>query len=239
MADPEHSTEPPDAPDPLQACEEALGHRFRDPGLLRLALTHSSAKVAGLPSNERLEFLGDSVLGLLVSEHLYRTRPDAAEGDLTRSKSALVSSRTLAQVGRALAVHRFLTVGKGIRSARALPRSVRANAVEAILGAIFLDGGIEAARAAVARILADGGTGASPGERNWKAELQHLAQTAHGATPTYRVIVEEGAPHSRSFVVVARIGEREFAPARGRSKKAAEQAAARRALEALGGDVPL
>ncbi len=235
MEEPDPAAATPAAPDPVRACEEALGHRFSEPALLRLALTHSSAKAAGLPSNERLEFLGDAVLGLLVSEHLYRVRPGAAEGDLTREKSALVSSRTLAQVGRALGVHRFLTVGKGIRSSRALPRSVRANAVEAILGAIFLDGGIEAARGAVSRILADGGAGAAPGERNWKAELQHLAQTEHGATPTYRVVEEEGAPHSRSFVVVARIGEREFSPARGRSKKAAEQSAARRALEALRG----
>jgi ribonuclease-3 len=219
----------------LAQCQQVLGHAFVDPGLLRLALTHASAKAAGLPSNERLEFLGDAVLGAVISEHLYRLMPEAAEGDLTRTRSLVVSSRALARAGRAAGLHEFLTLGKGIRAAHALPQSLLANAVEAVLGAVYLDGGLERVRDVALRLLlteveqALAGTG----QRNFKALLQHLAQTELRATPTYRVVAEEGPAHTRTFAVVAVVGDREFPMARGRSKKAAEQSAARRAWHQL------
>jgi len=222
-------------PDRVTRCEAVLGHTFGDAGLLRLALTHASAKAAGLPSNERLEFLGDAVLGTVISEHLYRLMPDAAEGDLTRTRSLVVSSRALARACRAAGIHEFLTLGKGIRSTKSLPLSLLANAMEAVLGAVYLDAGLETARAAALRLLdaeieqALAGTG----QRNFKALLQHLAQTELRATPTYRVVAEDGPPHTRTFTVVAVIGPREFAAARGRSKKSAEQAAARKAWNTL------
>lgn len=219
----------------LKAAQALLGHKFKEFGLLQLALTHASAKAAGLPSNERLEFLGDSVLGLIVSEYLYRVLPDAAEGDLTRTRSQVVSSRALARACREVGLHEYFTLGKGIRSVKTLPQSLLANVMEAVLGAIYLDAGLEKARAAALRLLKGEIEGALAGQgtRNFKALLQHLAQTEMRTTPTYRVVSEAGPAHTRTFEVVAVIGKREFAAARGRSKKTAEQGAARKAWKAL------
>ena len=236
MSDPAPPAAAPDA-DPVAACEAVLGHHFADPALLRLALTHASAKAAGLASNQRLEFLGDAVLGAVMSEHLYRALPEAAEGVLTRARAAVVSSRALARACRTAGLDRFLTLGKGIRGG-ALPQSVYANAVEAVLGAVHLDGGPEAARGAALRLLDGELRVALAGEapQNWKALLQHHAQTRWRTTPTYRVVAEDGPAHGRTFDIVAVLGAREFPAGRGRSKKAAEQAAARAALDALAGE---
>lgn len=233
MGTTEHATDPAAAR--LRECERLLGHDFADPTLLRLALTHASAKAAGLASNERLEFLGDAVLGAVISEHLYRLMPDAAEGELTRTRSLVVSSRALARAGRAAGLSEYLTLGKGIRDAKALPPSLLANAVEAVLGAVFLDGGLERVRAVALALLAAEieQALAGDGQRNFKALLQHLAQSELRTTPTYRVVAEEGPAHTRTFEVVAVIDGREFPAARGRSKKAAEQGAARRAWHQL------
>jgi ribonuclease-3 len=219
----------------LKAAQGLLGHKFKEPALLRLALTHASAKAAGLPSNERLEYLGDSVLGLIVSEYLYRVLPDAAEGDLTRTRSNVVSSRGLARACREVGLHEYFTLGKGIRSVKTLPQSLLANVMEAVLGAVYLDAGLETARETALRLLKGEIESALAGQsaRNFKALLQHLAQTELRTTPTYRVVSEEGPAHTRTFAVVAVIGRREFPAARGRSKKTAEQGAARKAWKVL------
>jgi len=226
---PEHEVER------LKAAQRILGHKFKDLGLLRLALTHASAKAAGLPSNERLEYLGDSVLGLIVSEYLYTVLPDAAEGDLTRTRSNVVSSRGLSRACREVGLHEYFTLGKGIRGVKTLPQSLLANVMEAVLGAVYLDAGLARARDTALRLLKGEIESALAGQsaRNFKALLQHLAQTELRTTPTYRVISEEGPAHTRTFEVVAVIGRREFPAARGRSKKTAEQGAARKAWKAL------
>jgi len=221
--------------DPLDSCEEALGHRFEERSLLRLALTHSSIKGPDQPSNERLEFLGDAILGLLVSEFLFRRFPDFSEGQLTKIKSVVVSSRTLGKRSRMLGIERHLSVGKGVAVDRDLPTSILGNVFEAILAAIFLDAGIEAARAFALREL--GGEIERVLEnrhpRNYKSLLQHLAQKRFSEVPSYRVLEESGPDHSKSFHVCAVVGGREFASAWGRSKRAAEQLAAKEAFEAL------
>src|SRR3990167_9075378 len=131
----------------LDACEDLLGHRFGQRELLRRALTHASAKEAARPSNERLEFLGDAILGLAISEQLFRACPDFAEGDLTQARSAIVSARALAEKAGALGLERFLHVGKGLALGSSISSSVLADLFEACVAAIYLDAGLEAARA--------------------------------------------------------------------------------------------
>ena len=221
--------------DRLESCEEALGHRFGDRSLLRLALTHSSIKGPDQPSNERLEFLGDAILGSLVSEFLFRKFPDFTEGQLTKIKSVVVSSRTLGKRSRLLGIEEHLSVGKGVAVDRNLPTSILGNVFEAVLAAIFLDAGIEAARAFVLRELEVEIERVLENRhpRNYKSLLQHLAQKRFSEVPAYRVLEESGPDHSKSFHVCASVGGREFTSAWGRSKKAAEQLAAKEALDAI------
>ena len=207
----------------------AIPHEFRDPSLLALALTHASTE--GREDNERLEFLGDAVLDLIVAEHLFRGDRRATEGALTERKAAVVSRRSLADAARALDLEVHAVVGRGMRSS-ALPRSVLANLYEAVLGAVYLDGGLSAARAFVARTLsqtleaaAERRVGVEPKQR-----LQHLAQLSTGAPPTYVQLAERGAAHARAFLVAAEVGERRFPSAWGRTRKEAERWAAYEAL---------
>jgi ribonuclease-3 len=219
----------------LRACEEAIGYVFRSPSLLRKALTHSSLKDDENPSNERMEFLGDSILGMIVSEYLYGTLPAVDEGELTRVKSVAVSSQILARCAEGLRLAKYLRVGKGISSRSRLPRSILANAVEAITAAIYLDSGLDDARLFVLQnllprieeVLEDRHA------RNYKSLLQQLAQREYSSTPTYRLVAEEGPDHQKSFEVAAVVEGREFASARGKTKKTAEQQAAKLALRRL------
>jgi ribonuclease-3 len=219
----------------LRACEETIGYVFRRPSLLRKALTHSSLKDAENPSNERLEFLGDSILGMIVSEHLYATLPDVDEGELTRVKSAAVSASMLSRCAERLGFAEFLRLGKGVATRARLPRSILANAFEAVIAAIHLDGGFPEARLFVLQhllprieeVLEDRHS------RNYKSLLQQVAQREYSSTPTYRVVAEEGPDHQKRFEVVAVVDGREFAPADGKTKKEAEQQAARQALRDL------
>lgn len=214
----------------LAACQAELGYTFRDPGLLERALTHSSSKSETQPCNERLEFLGDAVVGMLVGESLYRTYPEYDEGELTKVKSVVVSAVTLAEESRRMRLARFYRVGKGMLNTpeEAFPRSLDANVFEAVAGAIYLDGGLGEARRFVLacldrhveEVVSD------HHRKNWKSMLQHLSQRQFNATPTYRVTREEGPDHVKVFEVVAMIGERALCVGQGRSKKEAEQAAA-------------
>jgi ribonuclease-3 len=219
----------------LRQCEEILDYKFKDPSLFEQAITHSSVKTPSRPSNERLEFLGDVVLGLVISEHLYLCFPEYSEGDLTKIKSVVVSSPTLARVSQQMGLHAYVSVGKGILNKRTIPRSILANLFEALVAAIYLDGGMGHAKKFILERL----SGEieivlqNQHQRNWKSLLQQYSQKHFAATPTYQVIKEEGPDHLKSFEVTAKVGGRSFKSAWGASKKDAEQNAAREALTEL------
>ena len=226
----------PPADDKLERCEEVLGYRFTDRELLRTCLTHSSVARTRLASNERLEFLGDAILGLVVCELLFRQFPEEPEGELTRMKSALVSRHTCAAVSERLGLEDFLYLGKGLATHRRLPSSILAAALESLVAGVYLDGGLEAARRLIERVVDEELDRAEARDRgrNFKSVLQHLAQKRFGETPNYRLMDQQGPDHSKCFLVAAVIGETAYPAAWGASKKEAEQAAARKALFELG-----
>ena len=213
-----------------------IGHVFGDVALMRLALTHASVSDTRMASNERLEFLGDAVLGQVICEHLYRRYPDRLEGDLTKLKSYLVSREMCAQLVREAGFHRMISIGKGMISVDQLPKSVLAGLFESLVGAIYLDGGSEAARAFVLRHMEPHieRTLQLGHQENYKSVLQQLAQQAGLGSPTYSVMGERGPDHEKHFEIRAQIGDRAFTSCWGMSKKAAEQGAALHALRELG-----
>ena len=210
----------------------ALPHDFRDPALRELALTHASFHASA--DNERLEFLGDAALDLIVAEELYRTHPDLDEGDLTELKASVVSRKTLARAAQGLDLGSQARIGSGMRG-RALPVSVLANLYEAVLGAVYLDAGYGAAlafaRASLAEDLAR--VERRQGESNPKQALPHVAQTRFGEVPTYELVEERGMAHARAFLVLANVSDRRFPSAWGRTRKEAERWAALEALQIL------
>jgi len=217
----------------LAECEGAIGYVFRDRSLLVTALTHASAVNEVAQHNERLEFLGDAVLGLVVCENLYARFEDLSEGELTEIKSDVVSARALARAVKGWQLERFLRVGKGLSRGRRIPRKLLGNTFETILGAIFLDAGLDVARRfalealheEIERVLA------MEHELNYKSMLQNYSQATFQSTPRYQVHAESGPDHAKVFDVTVLIGDEERGRGRGRSKKEAEQAAARRAYE--------
>lgn len=224
----------------LASMEEILGYQFQQRELLLKALIHPSMREVAKVSYERLEFLGDAVLGLVVADYLFRRFPQCAEGELTRLKSSVVSRSALARLGRQLNVANHLILGKGmLLQGNTLPRSVVANATEAVIGALYLDGGIERCRAFLIGYLAAPIHHSSRPRhsRNYKSQLQHHTQAQGIGTPSYEVIAMEGPDHERTFSVCAEIGERRFPAATGSSKKVAEQRAARNALRVLGAEL--
>lgn len=223
--------------DQLRECESRLDYEFQDKNLLYSALTHASGADHRLLSNERLEFLGDSILGAVICEELFRTQPTALEGELTRIKSIVVSRQTCARVSKRIDLEHLLFLGKGMASSPTIPTSVLSDVFEALVAAIYLDGGIEPARRFVLENMRHDIEVASKsghGE-NYKSQLQQLAQRQFGSTPVYRVVDEKGPDHSKSFHVVAKVGDRIFDAAWGRNKKEAEQRAACNALESIDG----
>jgi ribonuclease-3 len=216
-------------------CQRRLDYAFRDPSLLVAALTHASGAQHRLASNERLEFLGDAILGFIVCETLYRLFPDSLEGDLTRIKSVVVSRETCSRISDQLQLIDFLIVGKGLSVNREMPSSVLSDLFESLVAAVYLDGGLEPVRRLVGRFLEPEIIKVASGElgSNHKSLLQQVAQRDFGVTPTYEVIEETGPDHSKSFHVSAQIGGRSYAPAWGRNKKEAEQRAASNALSEL------
>jgi ribonuclease III len=222
----------------LADCEEVIGYRFRNPTLLREALTHASGANHRLASNERMEFLGDAILGAIVCDMLYQRFPDYLEGELTRIKSIVVSRRTCAKISEALGIDEFLLIGKGMGVHVQTPSSMMADVFESLIGALFLDGGMEAAREFIVRhigpeidAVADGQGGV-----NHKSHLQQVSQRQFGETPSYQLLDEKGPDHSKCFKIAARIGTRCYAPAWGRNKKDAEQHAALNALCQIAGE---
>jgi ribonuclease-3 len=212
-----------------------IGYSFRDKNLLAQALTHAS--VHAEHDNERLEFLGDATLNLLVTEVLYARVPALSEGVMTEIKAAVVSRRTLAESARELELEARATIGKGLQG-RALPVSVLANLYEGVLGAIYLDGGLEPAREFVARTLSRAIADAERelGQANPKQRLQHLAQARWATLPSYELVETRGDAHARAFLMRVRLGERVFPSAWGRTRKEAESWAAHEALLLLGDD---
>jgi ribonuclease-3 len=219
----------------IAECERRIGHRFRDPLLLVAAMTHASGARHRLASNERLEFLGDAILGFVVCERLFRRFPESLEGDLTKIKSVVVSRETCSRLARQLGLADFVIVGKGLAASPAVPESVLSDMFEAVVAALYLDGGLEGVRPFVEGLLGPEIDKVASGElgSNHKSLLQQLAQRDFGLTPTYEVLAEEGPDHSKSFHVSAQIGTRRYSPAWGRNKKEAEQRAASNALTEL------
>jgi ribonuclease-3 len=223
--------------DGLEPLSARLGHVFRDPDLLRLALTHRSwcAEHAGDESNERLEFLGDSVLGLAVTDHLFATYPGVPEGQLAKVRAAVVSAPTLASVANELDLGADLRLGKGEEmSGGRLTQSILADATEAVIGAVYLDGGWEIARDLVVRLLTDRITLAAegPGGEDFKTRLQELAARRFDSAPVY-VLSEEGPDHGKRFFATVLVAGEPLGRGDGTSKKQAEQEAARAAWHAL------
>jgi ribonuclease-3 len=224
----------------LEECQNAIGYRFRQPELLRGALTHASGANTRLASNERMEFLGDAVLGLVTCEQLYQRFPEYQEGDLTKIKSVVVSRRTCARFSKALNLGSFLFLGRGmnVHDSASVPPSMLADVYESLVAAIYLDGGLEAARSFILKQLgpeieqvADGSIGG-----NFKSLLQQVAQREFNATPQYILLDEQGPDHNKCFKIAAVIGRYTHAGAWGRTKKEAEQRAAMNALAQINGE---
>lgn len=232
-----HDLTTPYEAETLEECQEALGYRFQQLDLLRAALTHASGANTRLSSNERLEFLGDAVLGIVTCEQLYLRFPDYQEGDLTKVKSAVVSRRTCARMSRAINLGEFLFLGKGMHLHTAVPANMLADVYESVVGAIYLDGGLEEARRFILRHLnpeIDAVAGGAHG--NFKSVLQQVAQRQVGSTPQYVVLDEQGPDHSKCFKMAVVIARRNYTGAWGRNKKEAEQKAAMNALAELNGE---
>mgnify|MGYP006429265221 CR=1 FL=1 len=215
-----------------RSIESRLGHTFGDPELLRRALTHASREPEAA-NNERLEFLGDSVLGLAIAEALYRGHPDATEGELDHMRAALVNGKTLAQKGGALGLGDLLRTGSGYRAAPS--NAMLEDAFEALAGAIYLDGGWDAAASFVRESFRDELKAAAPdARRNAKGRLQEWSQgNRNGMLPEYAILSEAGPGHSRAFTAAVYLDGEEIARGTGTSKKAAEAEAAAAALEKL------
>ena len=223
----------------LEECQNTIGYRFHKQDMLRAALTHTSGADTRLASNERLEFLGDAVLGLVVCEQLYRLFPEYQEGDLTKVKSAVVSRRTCARISKLLNLGDFLFLGKGMHLETAMPANLLADVFESLVAAIYLDGGLEAVKPFILKYIGpeieEVAEGAHAG--NYKSHLQQVAQREFNETPQYLLLDEKGPDHSKCFKVAAFIDKQPAFPAAwGRNKKEAEQKAAMNALARIAGE---
>ncbi len=218
--------------------EARLGYRFRDPALLERALTHASfGHEVQAPDYERLEFLGDAVLAFVVAERMYRADPEATEGDLTRRKQSVVRAEALAEAARRIGLGDALRLGKGEESTGGRTKaSLLADAFEAVLGAVDLDGGIRSARAFVNRHLGremGAVLQAKDVAEDYKTRLQEWAQARWRVTPRYRIVSASGPAHAQEFVAEVLVEDSVIGEGAGRSRKQAEQQAARAALRGL------
>jgi len=220
----------------IEQIEKVLGHHFKNKDILTESLTHSSQADHRLMSNERLEFLGDAVLSLVICHALYEKFPSYLEGDLTKIKSMLVSRATCAKIAGKLKLESFLKIGKGMQNSQAITGSLAACALESIIGAIYLDGGYEAGRDFILRIYAPliNKADAQSHQDNFKSLLQQHAQQELNLTPIYELLDEKGPDHNKCFESAVIMGDRRFSSAWGTNKKQAEQKAAYTALVELG-----
>ncbi|MFQ5963990.1 MAG: ribonuclease III [Candidatus Scalinduaceae bacterium] len=220
----------------LTDCQEKIGYFFNNIKLLENALTHTSFKTPYNPSNERLEFLGDAILGMIISDYLFKKFPDYSEGNLTKIKSVVVSRATLAKIGTEMELKKHISVGKGLTTTSSLPKSLIANVFEAIIAAIYIDGGLEVAYDFITKrlkreinIVCN-----NQHEKNYKSILQHFCQKQHGHAPKYKVIKQSGPDHKKTFEVAVVINNNSHCSGFGNNKKEAEQIAARKTLESFG-----
>ena len=227
----------------MQALEKKLNYTFRNPALLSEALSHSSYanehRANHLNSNERLEFLGDSVLGFVTAEFLFTQHPDLPEGDLTRIRAALVCEQSLYEVAKKLELGRYLKLGRGEEAGGGRERtSILADATEAVFAAVYLDGGIAEASALIHRVLLDVEREEIVEERrrDFKTSLQELIQRQADQVLSYRMIGEQGPDHAKIFQAEVLLNGESLGSGFGRSKKEAEQSAAKAALQTLGGE---
>ncbi len=220
----------------LQEIEQRIGYKFSDRHILVKAFTHSSSVDNRTASNERYEFFGDSVLGMVICQELFEQFEDYLEGDLTKIKSAVVSRRTCALVVEKLDLQQFLKIGRGMAGNRALSGSVAAGLLEAIIAGIYLDGGLEPAKDFILKNFGPFIERAASDQHqdNYKSLLQQHGQQKFNITPFYQLLDEKGPDHNKCFECEAVIGEHHFPSAWGVSKKDAEQKAAYNALVELG-----
>lgn len=221
----------------MDKLEKKLGYAFRDRALLRTALTHSSYanehKRGGIEHNERLEYLGDAVLGFVTAEYLYRLKPELPEGQMTRTRSELVCDHSLTEVAQSLSLSDYILLGRGEEHSGGRGRpSIMENAVEAVIAAIYLDGGIEPARAFIMKNIIsrmpEGGV-----VSDYKTALQEYLQRGGAQDIAYRMTGESGPDHMKVFTAVVEVNGQILGEGTGRNKKEAEQMAARMALEAI------
>ena len=219
----------------LANCQSQMGYTFKNKTLLRTALTHASGADTPAQSNERMEFLGDAVLGYVICDHLYEKLPNTPEGDMTKVKSSVVSRSTCQKICKQLGLDKFLILGRGLGHANRIPDSIFANTLEAFIAAVYLDGGMEEARKFVLRVFHDDITEMlKDGDAyNFKSVLQQFCQKREGLTPEYKVLNVQGPEHRKTFNVQVCVGSQTFPAAWGVTKKEAEQRAAENALAVL------
>ncbi len=226
--------------DPLAEFQRRLGYHFRDPGLLRRALTHTSYlnehPAEEEDDNQRLEFLGDAVLDFIAGDWIYRRYPDFREGRMTRLRAALVRTQTLARFARQIGLDRVLRLGHGEEAAGGRDRPANlCDAFEALAGAVYLDGGLASVRAYFEPLIAPAAAEilSAEADKDAKSLLQEWSQAQRGITPRYRIVAEHGPDHAKTFVAEVLLGTDVVGRGHGHSKQAAEQAAARSALEEM------
>lgn len=222
----------------LDDCQDAIGYRFKKPELLRAALTHTSGANTRAASNERLEFLGDSVLGLVTCEQLFARFPEYQEGDLTKVKSVVVSRKTCARFSQEIGLGGFLFLGKGVHMYGEMPSNMLADVFESLVAGIFLDGGWDAAKAFVLRFIQPEieRVARDAISANAKSQLQTVTQREYGGTPRYFLLDEQGPDHNKCFKVAAQVNDDRFPAAWGNTKKDAELKAAMNALAFIHGE---
>ena len=221
----------------MESLEKTLQYTFKNRELLSEAHNHSSYanehRSCGISSNERLEFLGDSVLGFVTAEFLFKTYGKLPEGDLTRMRAALVCEQSLFEVAKLLELGRYLRLGKGEEAGGGRQRqSILADAVEAVFAAVYLDGGMEQVRSLIYRVLLSHAPAAEE-RRDYKTTLQEIIQRKSGQVLTYHMLGESGPDHNKTFVFAVHLNGQPIGEGSGHSKKEAEQAAARDALQQL------
>ena len=209
---------------------------YKGGDVLEKAMRHASISDSRLDSNERLEFLGDSVLGMIACERIYEKYPNLLEGEMTKIKSSVVSRKACARISDKLGLDRFMQVGKGMQGAGELPSSLGAAALEAVIAAIYIDADLDAVRTFLTPLLDPiiDQAARSGHQQNFKSVLQQHAQQCLGMTPTYRILDEKGPDHAKAFKIGVELNGKQHEPSWGQSKKQAEQAAALNALRELG-----
>jgi ribonuclease-3 len=215
--------------------EKKLDYKFKDLELFKTALTHSSyANETSVESNERLEFLGDAVLGFIVAHVLYKRYPDASEGKLSKMRSSIVSRMNFAHLARELKIDKQVLLGKGEENTGGRERESNISGTfEAVIGAIFIDGGYRRVSKIITTLLKNCLNGDEEIFKDYKTKLQEVAQRKFKKVPKYKVVLEEGPPHDKNFHIEVRLGRKSFGKGVGRNKKQAEQEAAKQGLESM------